>query len=304
MGRSPCCSKEGLNRGAWTATEDKILTEYIKIHGEGKWRHLPKKAGLKRCGKSCRLRWLNYLRPDIKRGNITDDEQELIIRLHNLLGNRWSLIAGRLPGRTDNEIKNYWNTNIGKKIQNGNPISSTLPNSSQHKTNLKTQKQNPNPPNMGSCVFRTKATRCTKVILTQEPQRLGAPLMAEPFKAMTHDNSHDYKMEDGAGARSDMSPSTPPFETEGQNPLDFMVDFEMDQTFFSDLFKMDFPEPSRFENNIQDNNNVSVSDKSQASPKSNDVVDTPTPLLSEDSLHGTGGFQSMATLGDHEFDWL
>ena len=45
MGRSPCCSKEGLNRGAWTALEDKILTAYIKAHGEGKWRNLPKRAG-------------------------------------------------------------------------------------------------------------------------------------------------------------------------------------------------------------------------------------------------------------------
>nr|QDE11127.1 myb-like protein 308 [Syzygium samarangense] len=115
MGRSPCCSKEGLNRGAWTALEDKILTSYIKAHGEGKWRNLPKRAGLKRCGKSCRLRWLNYLRPDIKRGNISVDEEELIVRLHKLLGNRWSLIAGRLPGRTDNEIKNYWNTTLAKK---------------------------------------------------------------------------------------------------------------------------------------------------------------------------------------------
>ncbi|XAR67109.1 hypothetical protein NMG60_11013545 [Bertholletia excelsa] len=116
MGRSPCCSKEGLNRGAWTALEDKILKDYIKVHGEGRWRDLPRKAGLKRCGKSCRLRWLNYLRPDIKRGNISHDEEELIIRLHKLLGNRWSLIAGRLPGRTDNEIKNYWNTILSKKV--------------------------------------------------------------------------------------------------------------------------------------------------------------------------------------------
>lgn len=90
MGRSPCCSKEGLNRGAWTAQEDKILSEYITVHGEGKWRNLPKRAGLKRCGKSCRLRWLNYLRPDIKRGNISPDEEELIIRLHKLLGNRFN----------------------------------------------------------------------------------------------------------------------------------------------------------------------------------------------------------------------
>ncbi|KAI6667972.1 hypothetical protein NL676_003749 [Syzygium grande] len=127
MGRSPCCSKEeGLNRGAWTVHEDKILTDYIGLHGEGKWRSIPKKAGLKRCGKSCRLRWLNYLRPDIKRGNITGDEEDLIIRLHKLLGNRWSLIAGRLPGRTDNEIKNYWNSNLAKREQGGKkPSTST-----------------------------------------------------------------------------------------------------------------------------------------------------------------------------------
>ncbi|CAM8926406.1 hypothetical protein QQ045_021162 [Rhodiola kirilowii] len=117
MGRAPCCSKVGLHRGPWTPREDTLLTKYIQAHGEGNWRSLPKKAGLLRCGKSCRLRWLNYLRPDIKRGNISSDEDDLIIRLHILLGNRWSLIAGRLPGRTDNEIKNYWNTHLSKKLR-------------------------------------------------------------------------------------------------------------------------------------------------------------------------------------------
>lgn len=116
MGRAPCCSKVGLHRGPWTAREDLLLTKYIEDHGEGQWRALPKKAGLLRCGKSCRLRWMNYLRPDIKRGNISVDEEELIVRLHKLLGNRWSLIAGRLPGRTDNEIKNFWNTHLSKKL--------------------------------------------------------------------------------------------------------------------------------------------------------------------------------------------
>jgi myb proto-oncogene protein len=116
MGRAPCCAKVGLNKGAWSAEEDSLLGKYIQTHGEGNWRSLPKKAGLRRCGKSCRLRWLNYLRPCIKRGNITADEEELIIRMHALLGNRWSIIAGRVPGRTDNEIKNYWNTNLSKKL--------------------------------------------------------------------------------------------------------------------------------------------------------------------------------------------
>ncbi|MCD9646260.1 hypothetical protein HAX54_035978 [Datura stramonium] len=117
MGRAPCCAKEGLRKGPWSAKEDMLLTNYIKENGEGQWKNLPKKAGLLRCGKSCRLRWMNYLRPGIKRGNFSQDEEDLIIRLHSLLGNRWSLIAGRLPGRTDNEIKNYWNTHLIKKLK-------------------------------------------------------------------------------------------------------------------------------------------------------------------------------------------
>jgi len=88
MGRSPCCEKAHTNKGAWTKEEDQRLIAYIKAHGEGCWRSLPKAAGLLRCGKSCRLRWMNYLRPDLKRGNFTDDDDELIIKLHALLGNK------------------------------------------------------------------------------------------------------------------------------------------------------------------------------------------------------------------------
>ncbi|KAH7659549.1 myb proto-oncogene protein plant protein [Dioscorea alata] len=117
MGRSPCCAKVGLHKGQWTANEDQLLIKYIQCNGEGHWKSLPQKAGLLRCPKSCRLRWMNYLRPDIKRGNIGPQEEDLIIRLQALLGNRWSLIAGRLPGRTDNEIKNYWNCHLKKKLK-------------------------------------------------------------------------------------------------------------------------------------------------------------------------------------------
>ncbi|PKI41356.1 hypothetical protein CRG98_038242 [Punica granatum] len=88
MGRTPCCEEMGLKKGPWTPEEDFILTSYIQQHGHSNWRALPKLAGLLRCGKSCRLRWLNYLRPDVKRGNFTEDEEDIIIKLHGLLGNR------------------------------------------------------------------------------------------------------------------------------------------------------------------------------------------------------------------------
>ncbi|XWS62177.1 hypothetical protein CRYUN_Cryun07bG0188700 [Craigia yunnanensis] len=119
MVRSPCCTEDAnLKKGAWTPEEDQKLVDYINKHGQGSWRALSKLAGLNRCGKSCRLRWTNYLRPDIKRGKFAEEEERIIINLHSVLGNKWSRIASHLPGRTDNEIKNFWNTHIRKKLLN------------------------------------------------------------------------------------------------------------------------------------------------------------------------------------------
>nr|DAD24437.1 TPA_asm: hypothetical protein HUJ06_025901 [Nelumbo nucifera] len=109
----------GLIKGSWTREEDTLLRKCIEKYGEGKWHLVPYRAGLRRCRKSCRLRWLNYLKPDIKRGKFTLDEADLIFRLHKLLVNRWSLIAGRLPGRTANDIKNYWNSKLSKENISG-----------------------------------------------------------------------------------------------------------------------------------------------------------------------------------------
>ncbi|KAE9609627.1 hypothetical protein Lal_00006262 [Lupinus albus] len=122
MGRPPNYEKIGIKKGPWTPEEDILLVSYIQEHGPGNWRSVPTNTGLMRCSKSCRLRWTNYLRPGIKRGNFTDHEEKMIIHLQALLGNRWAAIASYLPQRTDNDIKNYWNTHLRKnhnKLQNG-----------------------------------------------------------------------------------------------------------------------------------------------------------------------------------------
>ncbi|GLT79523.1 hypothetical protein SLA2020_510080 [Shorea laevis] len=116
MGRIPCCEKDNVKRGQWTPEEDNKLSSYIAQHGTRNWRLIPKNAGLQRCGKSCRLRWTNYLRPDLKHGQFSDAEEQTIVKLHSVLGNRWSLIAAQLPGRTDNDVKNHWNTKLKKKL--------------------------------------------------------------------------------------------------------------------------------------------------------------------------------------------
>ncbi|KAF8037196.1 hypothetical protein BT93_B0183 [Corymbia citriodora subsp. variegata] len=131
--------KKEHKKGLWTAEEDRLLADYVRVHGKGKWNRIPQMTGLKRCGKSCRLRWMNYLSPSVKRGDFSEEEDDLIIRLHNLLGNRWSLIAGRVPGRTDNQVKNHWNTHLSKRLgfKKGKGISDDCP-----RTRLKKEKEN------------------------------------------------------------------------------------------------------------------------------------------------------------------
>nr|GMD04556.1 myb-related protein Myb4-like [Ipomoea batatas] len=131
MVRAPSVDQNGKKKGAWSKEEDDMLRAYVLKHGHHNWRKLPNLAGLSRCGKSCRLRWVNYLKPGIKRGNFTRDEDQLILNLNKQLGNKWSAIAARLPGRSDNEIKNHWHTCL-KKFDNVGVVESSKTHSSSH----------------------------------------------------------------------------------------------------------------------------------------------------------------------------
>ncbi|KFK44024.1 hypothetical protein AALP_AA1G205500 [Arabis alpina] len=117
MGKTTWFDVDGMRKGEWTAEEDQKLIVYINEFGIGDWRSLPPKAGLRRCGKSCRLRWLNYLRPGIRRGKFTPEEEENIIKHHAVLGNRWAAIAKQMGNRTDNDIKNHWNSCLKKRLK-------------------------------------------------------------------------------------------------------------------------------------------------------------------------------------------
>ncbi|KAL9253278.1 Transcription factor MYB97-like protein [Drosera capensis] len=111
-----------LKKGPWSAAEDAILMDYVKKHGEGNWNAVMRNTSLMRCGKSCRLRWANHMRPNLKKGAFSAEEEKVIVELHSKLGNKWARISSHLPGRTDNEVKNYWNTRMKRRLRQGIPL--------------------------------------------------------------------------------------------------------------------------------------------------------------------------------------
>ncbi|KAL6216382.1 hypothetical protein ACLB2K_009605 [Fragaria x ananassa] len=300
MGRGPRCSKDGLNKGAWLEAEDKLLLDYIKNHGEGKWSNVAKETGLKRCGKSCRLRWMNYLRPDIKRGSISDDEEELIIRLHKLLGNRWSLIAGRLPGRTDNEIKNYWNSNLAKKM-----AQAAAQTSSQSKCNNAIVQRTPD-----RTQPQQQYSRVNTVIPTKPPPATAAAAASPVHHRSLNDFSNSVAMNntndlvkainsvDSHMSREDGSPSTTTTTNTtgdgddrlGSSPTNFMLDFNTDDhEDFCKILDCDFA-------NL--NSAIDGDDDHQGSP----VLELPKQMM--DKNIQAADFGSLASFLESDEDWL
>ncbi|KQJ83607.1 transcription factor MYB4 [Brachypodium distachyon] len=214
MGRAPCCEKMGLKRGPWTPEEDKTLVAHIKSFGHGNWRALPKQAGLLRCGKSCRLRWINYLRPDIKRGNFSDVEEQTIIQLHELLGNRWSAIAARLPGRTDNEIKNVWHTHLKKRLD---------PSASARQEHDEEEGQQANKKRKPAAASRKRKPAATAPVSSPE-RSVSTSTVTESSMAVEHGNS-------GSSAVSVKEESFTSASEESD-------EFQIDESFWSETLSM------------------------------------------------------------------
>ncbi|XP_043690869.1 transcription factor MYB101-like [Telopea speciosissima] len=231
-GGSSSSSSGSLKKGPWTAAEDAILMEYVKTHGEGNWNAVQKNAGLSRCGKSCRLRWANHLRPNLKKGTFSPEEERLILELHSKLGNKWARMAAQLPGRTDNEIKNYWNTRVKRRQRAGLPLypqdiqkqasafhlnqnnqtgsSPSLP-AAQHLSTPQ-QHQKPNFCSPLSLIDPVNFPVTTTPLLAHHP----APFLPTPyrFKAFRDNNSEGFSLPFSATSPQ----SNPPSPLFGQSP--------------------------------------------------------------------------------------
>ncbi|VFR02348.1 unnamed protein product [Cuscuta campestris] len=234
-----------LRKGLWSPEEDEKLMVYMVTNGQGCWSDIARNAGLQRCGKSCRLRWINYLRPDLKRGAFSPQEQDLILHLHSVLGNRWSQIAARLPGRTDNEIKNFWNSTVKKRLKTATS-SSTL-----------------SPTDSSTSDFNTNSTTAPPFLCTGVASAAAASLLPPIPPAIPHQHfdpfpqyQQHHHLPADIGYEAPGLFGFPPPRSPGGGEEFFLGDYDALMGFENDLSAPPHDYNDNNNNNVANNNNV------------------------------------------------
>ncbi|KAK9152258.1 hypothetical protein Syun_010567 [Stephania yunnanensis] len=228
-------------------------------------------TGLQRCGKSCRLRWINYLRPDLKRGSFSAQEERVIIDVHRILGNRWAQIAKHLPGRTDNEVKNFWNSCVKKKLisQGLDPRTHNLiPSSHHHLTNSSTNACNKNDNNNDNNNDNPNPNHHHQLYQQRPPLKVSINSSSSNQMIMIKDNNYPSFLTMPTTTTTttitDTSPLHEALTNQNPNPNNWTTSVKDDQTSQAQLMINDFSSSSTTRSSIE-SSTVSTNMKSSSS---------------------------------------